>query len=243
MRRALIGARTLDGVPPRLFARRDSSSPRCGFRPGFRGLGLRGRCPPSPVPVQGCTSHPGHNAGRLMPKLPGKRTANPPRGHRPRCHDAMCLRVTSFKRSEGCNVFIITTIVKYNETSCARMERSAIRERNTSRRTAVRPKFATDRSDRKSLGAIGRPDSLTNINAGQALHPFRKKIGSSDCQMGNDRLCRAGYTFCRPGIQGVMLGRANRFSVAGFKAHCSQCRTFLPTFRPGCHGQSVHRNC
>ena len=47
---------------------RESSSLRLGFRPGFLGRGLNGRYPPSPVPVQGSTSHPGHSAGRLMPE-------------------------------------------------------------------------------------------------------------------------------------------------------------------------------
>jgi hypothetical protein len=57
---------------------RESSSLRLSFRPGFLGRGLtqdrkqrscagntaNGRYPPSPVPVQGSTSRPGHNAGR-----------------------------------------------------------------------------------------------------------------------------------------------------------------------------------
>jgi hypothetical protein len=54
-------------------------SPRLSFRPGFLGRGLNGRYPPSPVPVQGCTSHPGHNAGRLIPKPPGSRLQTRPR--------------------------------------------------------------------------------------------------------------------------------------------------------------------
>src|SRR4029077_13699980 len=41
--------------------------------------GLNGRYPPSPVPVQGCTSHPGHNAGRLIPKPPETRLQTRPR--------------------------------------------------------------------------------------------------------------------------------------------------------------------
>jgi hypothetical protein len=59
-----FGARTLDGVPPRLSPKGIIPSQRLSFRPGFLGLGLHGRYPPSPVPVQGCTSHPGRNAGR-----------------------------------------------------------------------------------------------------------------------------------------------------------------------------------
>src|SRR5258708_3411192 len=55
------------------------SSQRLGFRPGFLGLGPNGRYPPSPVPVQGCTSHPGHRAGRLIPKPPGSSLQSRPR--------------------------------------------------------------------------------------------------------------------------------------------------------------------
>ncbi len=55
------------------------SSQRLSFRPGFLGRGLNGRYPPSPVPVQGCTSHPGHHAGRLIPKPPGSRLQTRPR--------------------------------------------------------------------------------------------------------------------------------------------------------------------
>jgi hypothetical protein len=59
-----LAARSLDGVPPRLSPKGIIPSQRLSFRPGFLGLGLYGRYPPSPVPVQGCTSHPGRNAGR-----------------------------------------------------------------------------------------------------------------------------------------------------------------------------------
>ena len=53
---------------------------RLGFRPGFLGRGLNGRYPPSPVPAQGCTSHPGRNAGRHDAQAARERTANPPAG-------------------------------------------------------------------------------------------------------------------------------------------------------------------
>jgi len=56
------------------------SSQRLGFRPGFLGRGLNGRYPPSPVPAQGCTSHPGRNAGRHDAQAARERTANPPAG-------------------------------------------------------------------------------------------------------------------------------------------------------------------
>jgi hypothetical protein len=85
-------ARSPSGVPPRLSPKGIIPSQRLGFRPGFLGRGLYGRYPPSPVPVQGCTSHPGHRAGRLMPKPPGSSSDEPPpagtalapisRGHR-----------------------------------------------------------------------------------------------------------------------------------------------------------------
>ena len=70
------------------------SSRRLGFRPGFLGLGLNGRYPPSPVPVQGCTSHPGHNAGRLIPKPPGSGLQIRPRAPHP-LHLTACLRKAS----------------------------------------------------------------------------------------------------------------------------------------------------
>jgi len=70
------------------------SSLRLGFRPGFLGLGLHGRYPPSPVPAQGCTSHPGRNAGRNDAQAARERTANPPAGTAlapmPRCASAPC---------------------------------------------------------------------------------------------------------------------------------------------------------
>ena len=53
-----FGARTPDGVPPRLSPKGIIPSQRLGFRPGFLGLGLNGRYPPSPVPVQGAPPTP-----------------------------------------------------------------------------------------------------------------------------------------------------------------------------------------
>ena len=70
------------------------SSQRLSFRPGFLGRGLNGRYPPSPVPTQGCTSHPGHNAGRHDAQAARERTANPPAGTAlapvTRCASAPC---------------------------------------------------------------------------------------------------------------------------------------------------------
>ena len=54
--------------------------PKVSFRPGFLGRGLHGRYPPSPVPVQGCTSHPGRNAGRHDAQAAREQAANPPAG-------------------------------------------------------------------------------------------------------------------------------------------------------------------
>ena len=74
----LMTARSSDGVPPRLSPEGIIPSQRLGFRPGFLGRGLNGRYPPSPVPVQGSTSHPGRNAGRHDAQAARERTANPP---------------------------------------------------------------------------------------------------------------------------------------------------------------------
>src|SRR5580658_1867581 len=89
-----FGARTLAGVPPRLSPKGIIPSQRLSFRPGFLGRGLNGRYPPSPVPVQGSTSHPGHNAGRHDAQAARERTANPPAGTAlaptTRCASAPC---------------------------------------------------------------------------------------------------------------------------------------------------------
>src|SRR4029077_14678521 len=57
--------------------------PKVSFRPGFLGRGLHGRYPPSPVPVQGSTSHPGHNAGRHDAQAAREQAASPPAGTAP----------------------------------------------------------------------------------------------------------------------------------------------------------------
>ena len=75
-----FGARTLDGVPPRLSPQGIIPSQRLSFRPGFLGRGLNGRYPSSPVLVQGSTSHPGHNAGRHDAQTAREQAANPPAG-------------------------------------------------------------------------------------------------------------------------------------------------------------------
>ena len=68
--------------------------PKVSFRPGFLGRGLNGRYPPSPVPVQGSTSHPGHNAGRHDAQAAREQAANPPAGTAlapmTRCASAAC---------------------------------------------------------------------------------------------------------------------------------------------------------
>ncbi len=79
----LMKARSSDGVPPRLSPKGIIPSQRLGFRPGFLGRGLHGRYPPSPVPVQGCTSHPGHNAGRHDAQAAREQHAKPPAGTAP----------------------------------------------------------------------------------------------------------------------------------------------------------------
>ena len=89
-----FGARTLVGVPPRLSPQGIIPSQRLSFRPGFLGRGLHGRYPPSPVPVQGSTSHPGRNAGRHDAQAAREQPANPPAGTAlapmTRCASAPC---------------------------------------------------------------------------------------------------------------------------------------------------------
>ena len=99
-----FGARTLDGVPPRLSPKGIIPSQRLSFRPGFLGLGPNGRYPSSPVPVQGSTSHPGHNAGRHDAQAAREQAANPPAGTAlapmTRCASVSC---PSLERGWGCN--------------------------------------------------------------------------------------------------------------------------------------------
>jgi hypothetical protein len=106
-----FGARTLDGVPPRLSPKGIIPSQRLSFRPGFLGRGLNGRYPPSPVPVQGSTSHPGHNAGRHDTQAAREQPAKPPAGTAlapmPRCASAPC---PSLERD--CDVTVLGTHVK-----------------------------------------------------------------------------------------------------------------------------------
>jgi hypothetical protein len=74
-----LRARSSVGVPPRLSPKGIIPSRRLSFRPGFLGRGLYGRYPPSPVPVQGCTSRPGRHDAQAA----RKRTANPLAGTAP----------------------------------------------------------------------------------------------------------------------------------------------------------------
>jgi hypothetical protein len=117
-----FGARTLDGVPPRLSPQGIIPSQRLSFRPGFLGRGLNGRYPPSPVPVQGCTSHPGRNAGRHDAQAAREQAANPPAGTAlapmTRCASAPCP-----SRSEDCDVTEIETYVN-KEVTTGRRPRS-----------------------------------------------------------------------------------------------------------------------
>ena len=110
-----FGARTLDGVPPRLSPKGIIPSQRLSFRPGFLGRGLNGRYPPSPVPVQGCTSHPGRNAGRHDAQAAREQAANPPAGTAlapmTRCASAPCPSM-----SEDDDVTVMGTNVKEKVT-------------------------------------------------------------------------------------------------------------------------------
>ena len=104
-------ARSPSGVPPRLSPKGIIPSQRLSFRPGFLGRGLNGRYPPSPVPVQGSTSHPGRNAGRHDAQAAREQAANPPAGTAlapmTQCASASCPSM-----SEDCNVTVMGTDVK-----------------------------------------------------------------------------------------------------------------------------------
>jgi hypothetical protein len=89
-----FGARSSDGVPPRLSPKGIIPSQRLSFRPGFLGRGLNGRYPPSPVPVQGAPPTPVIMPGDMMPKPPGSGLQIRPRAPHP-LHLTACLRGAS----------------------------------------------------------------------------------------------------------------------------------------------------
>ena len=132
MRRALNGARTLAGVPPRLSPKGIIPSQRLSFRPGFLGRGLNGRYPPSPVPVQGSTSRPGRNAGGLIPKPPGNGVQDHPRAPHP-LHLSACLRKASFGERD---MFLISQTVTYVNKKATLSKASPARGRLAARSAA-----------------------------------------------------------------------------------------------------------
>ena len=111
-RRAPSRARTPVGVPPRLSPKGIIPSQRLGFRPGFLGRGLNGRYPPSPVPVQGSTSHPGHNAGRHDAQAAREQRANPPAGTAPA--PPFGLPPEGVLRESGINSYVIEAVTDVN---------------------------------------------------------------------------------------------------------------------------------
>src|ERR1700746_3647953 len=130
-----FGPRTLDGVPPRLSPEGIIPSQRLSFRPGFLGRGLHGRYPPSPVPVQGSTSHPGRNAGRHDAQAAREQAANPPAGTAlapmTQCASVSC---PSLERGLSCNC---------NGDKC----QEAVSEKDTRSVTRKRQPFWETRGD------------------------------------------------------------------------------------------------
>jgi hypothetical protein len=88
-------ARSPASVPPRLSPK-GVVVPKAQLQARLPGTRPERALPAVPVPVQGCTSRPGHNAGRLMPKPPGSGVQIRPRAP-PSPHPAVCLRTASFR--------------------------------------------------------------------------------------------------------------------------------------------------
>src|ERR1700688_899045 len=93
------------------------SSPRLSFRPGFLGRGLHGRYPASPVPVQGCTSHPGHDAGRHDAQAAREQRAKPPAGTAPA--PPFGLPPEGVLRESGINCGVIDMVTNVNRKETA----------------------------------------------------------------------------------------------------------------------------
>src|SRR5579862_626012 len=108
----LMTARSSDGVPPRLSPEGIIPSQRLSFRPGFLGRGLNGRYPPSPVPVQGSTSHPGRNAGRHDAQAARGQRAKPPAGTAPA--PPFGLPPEGVLRESGINSHVIGVVTNVN---------------------------------------------------------------------------------------------------------------------------------
>jgi hypothetical protein len=80
-RRALSGARTPVGVPPRLLLRRTNATAQ--LQPCFLGRGFDGRYPSSTYPSPARSAQAGHRAGRTVSEAARERSANPPAGTAP----------------------------------------------------------------------------------------------------------------------------------------------------------------
>jgi len=93
--------------------------PKVSFRPGFLGRGLIGCYPPSPVPVQGSTSHPGRNAGRHDAQAAREQAANPPAGTA-LAPMTRCASAPRPSRSEDCDVTDAETYVNKKVTKKSR---------------------------------------------------------------------------------------------------------------------------
>jgi hypothetical protein len=138
-----FGARTLDGVPPRLSPKGIIPSQRLSFRPGFLGRGLNGRYPPSPVPVQGSTSHPGRNAGRHDAQAAREQAANPPAGTAltpmTRCASAPRPSLERGLFVTYVETFVNNKVTRYSTLPCSgrRQRRQRLQDRARLRRAAV----------------------------------------------------------------------------------------------------------
>ena len=189
MRRALNGARTLAGVPPRLSPEGIIPSQRLSFRPGFLGRGLHGRYPPSPVPVQGCTSHPGRNAGRHDAQAAREQAANPPAGTAlapmTRCASAPC---PSLERGLCSNGIRDNCQVKSDNISSlpCRGIKGGLRPPSFLLRTPMRSigyaRFSAAGGEVRSLRCATLPLAGEDLNEGARITPrsrLRGKIGGA----------------------------------------------------------------
>ncbi len=157
MRHAPCRARSLVGVPPRLSPQGIIPSQRLSFRPGFLGRGLNGRYPPSPVPVQGSTSHPGHNAGRHDAQAAREQTANPPAGTAPA--PPFGLPPEGVLRESGINSYVIGAVTDVNKKGTAQWQY-----------------FPPSPGGGRSIGGL-RPPSLSVKNADAERRLWRSAAG------------------------------------------------------------------
>jgi hypothetical protein len=155
-RRALSGARTPVGVLHRGSHLREYLIPKARLQARLPGTRSARALPAFACPSPGSTSHPGHNAGRLIPKPPGSGLQIRPRAPHP-LHLTACLR----KASLVSGIFAFKTMRRRLSNTVAEAGNvrhcKSLKPRLCCRETSDRNGFDARRGrDRKSIRDRGK---------------------------------------------------------------------------------------